>query len=389
MKPGGSDTADTAARRLLLLLGTVALSVTMLAAAALGTLGLLYRSELVDHCSRLRDWLAGHPEVLLGSIPLGLMAYVVGFTIWRATEQGMATSRLLAKLDKPRPMPERLARVLHPLGIAGRVDFVAHPVPLCFCYGLGRPRVCASAGLVDLLDDAELAAVLRHERHHLARRDPARLFVAQALRSGIGFLPGVTTVVDRYAVATEIAADAASAANDEERLLLAQAVLKVLRAQHGLHDLPAAVASAFSPVAARVDSLLTPDASFPRLQARTMVHLTAGIGMLAVLTAAPIALAARPDSQQAHPCATDFRRHLGGGQPMHTMPLRDRSIAASDIRPDRPPATRQPNRVRRRSCALTATTTVLSDIKSAPKAGESRMPQGARIPAAKGRAMTL
>jgi len=43
----------------------------------------------------------------------------------------------------------------------------------------------------------------------------------------------------------------------------------------------------------------------------------------------------------------------------------------------------------RSSWALTATIMVLRDISNAPTAGESRMPSGARTPAASGRAMTL
>src|SRR5690606_37657126 len=44
---------------------------------------------------------------------------------------------------------------------------------------------------------------------------------------------------------------------------------------------------------------------------------------------------------------------------------------------------------RRRSWALRATTMVLTDISAAPTAGESRMPIGARMPAASGSAKTL
>src|SRR6056297_32916 len=44
---------------------------------------------------------------------------------------------------------------------------------------------------------------------------------------------------------------------------------------------------------------------------------------------------------------------------------------------------------RRMSCALIETTTVLALMKSAPTAGDSTTPQGARTPAASGRAMTL
>ncbi len=44
---------------------------------------------------------------------------------------------------------------------------------------------------------------------------------------------------------------------------------------------------------------------------------------------------------------------------------------------------------RRRSCALTATTTVLSDISTAPTAGDSTIPFDASTPAASGMARIL
>ncbi len=307
MKPSPSVAADRAARRLLVLLGTLASAVTVLAAGALWVLVPLYRSEITNHCLRFGDWLAGHPEVLLGLVPLSLIVYVVVRTAWRAVEQGAATTRLLAALDRPRPLPERLAGLVQSQGMMGRLDFVDHPVPLSFCHGLCRPRICVSAGLLGLLDDAELAAVLRHEHHHLARHDPARLLVARALCDGIGFLPGVAAVFERYIAAMEIAADAASARDDEDRLLLAEAVLKLLRAQQHLRGLPAAPISPFSPLVARVESLLAPGSSAPRLQARTFAQLAVGIGMLMFLTAAPIALSAKPDP--LHPCTIDVHRH--------------------------------------------------------------------------------
>lgn len=47
------------------------------------------------------------------------------------------------------------------------------------------------------------------------------------------------------------------------------------------------------------------------------------------------------------------------------------------------------SRTRRRSCAFTATMTVLSDISTAPTAGWSTMPYGASTPAASGMATML
>src|SRR6185369_10779115 len=50
---------------------------------------------------------------------------------------------------------------------------------------------------------------------------------------------------------------------------------------------------------------------------------------------------------------------------------------------------RYQSRARRKSCALTATTIVLSDIRTAPSAGLNTTPLVARTPAARGIATTL
>jgi hypothetical protein len=66
--------------------------------------------------------------------------------------------------------------------VAGRrVVVVAGARPLAFCAGLVRPRVFVSEGALECLSEDELAAVVEHEAHHAARRDPLRLLVARAI----------------------------------------------------------------------------------------------------------------------------------------------------------------------------------------------------------------
>lgn len=64
-------------------------------------------------------------------------------------------------------------------GLAGRVDFVEAAAPFSFAYGLTRPRVAVSGGLLGSAFEHELDAVLTHERHHVANRDPLEVRVAQ------------------------------------------------------------------------------------------------------------------------------------------------------------------------------------------------------------------
>ncbi len=319
MTDGPSTAADRVAGWRLTLLAAIAATVVLLAVGALLTLASLYRSEILDHCSRLRDWWRGHPEAVLGLLPFGLVAYVAGTILWRAIQQQAAATRLLAALDRPRPLPARLDRLAHALGIVPDLDYVDHPVPVCFCHGLRRPRICVSAGLVALLDDLELAAVLRHERHHLARRDPARLLAARALCAGIGFVPGVAGIYDSFAAATEIAADTAASTDEAGHLALAQAVLKLLRAQHGLRDLSDAPVSAIAPRATRVDALLGCAARPPRLPRRALAEACVGVGLTACLVVAPVALAARPEARALHPCAIEHPGQAGG---MSSFPSR-------------------------------------------------------------------
>lgn len=125
--------------------------------------------------------------------------------------------------------PPRLARIGNDLGLAGRLTFLAAPEPMACCYGFLRPRVAVTAGLVDRLDDVELAAVLGHERHHLRRRDPLCLLLLDAAAAALFMLPGAPILRQRWHARIELAADRAALAI-APRGALAGALLAVLAA---------------------------------------------------------------------------------------------------------------------------------------------------------------
>lgn len=141
------------------------------------------------------------------------------------------THRLLADLARrQRLLPTALAGLVDALHLAGRVTLVEDAAPYAFAVGLLRPRIWLSTGLLDLLDEAELAAVLRHERHHLRRHDPLRVLAARSLAHGLFFLPAAVALRNLYLEAKEREADAASGAGPD----LAAALLKLVRA--GAHQ---------------------------------------------------------------------------------------------------------------------------------------------------------
>jgi hypothetical protein len=79
-----------------------------------------------------------------------------------------------------------------------------------FSAGLLRPVVYVSEGTLGAAGDAELDAILAHEEHHCARRDPLRLLLARVVADAIGPLPPFAALAERQAAVADLAADAAA-----------------------------------------------------------------------------------------------------------------------------------------------------------------------------------
>lgn len=136
----------------------------------------------------------------------------------------------LERLPVAEVSPETTGRsgILRVLDEAARVRVIDDADVYVFCAGLFRPRVFVSWGLLHALAPAELEAVLRHELHHLRRRDPFRLFVLGLVERLAVPLPLLRAALGRVRVAVELAADRAAleAVGPET---LASAIVKVAR----------------------------------------------------------------------------------------------------------------------------------------------------------------
>lgn len=97
--------------------------------------------------------------------------------------------------------------------------------PHAFCAGLLRPRIYLSTGALSVLSWTELNAVVAHEAHHVAQRDPLRILLARVLRDALFFLPIMRHVADRYCALAEMAADDAAVRYCGDRRALASAML--------------------------------------------------------------------------------------------------------------------------------------------------------------------
>jgi Zn-dependent protease with chaperone function len=145
-------------------------------------------------------------------------------------------------------------------GPAGETLLLEHPAPVAFCIPGARPLLVLSSGMLAELDDAQLAAVVAHERAHLSERHHLLLLPFVAWRAALPVLPAAGRAHDAVRDLVEMRADdvaLGSLSGPEPRRTLAAAIVAVAGGAGGV--VPAgALAVTGGAVAVRVRRLLSP-----------------------------------------------------------------------------------------------------------------------------------
>jgi Zn-dependent protease with chaperone function len=169
-----------------------------------------------------------------------------------------------------------LVSTRNPLLPGARV--VEHALPLAYCLPGLRPRVVLSSGVLALLREDEVRAVLAHEAAHVDQRHDLVVLPFVALRATFPGLRGVRTAVGEVGLLVEMLADD-RAARGHSREVLARALYKV-----GSGTVPAGgLGAAGGSVLLRAQRLLEPPAPLPLRARAAVLAATAGVLALAPL----------------------------------------------------------------------------------------------------------
>ncbi|MCU1581620.1 MAG: hypothetical protein JWO01_1008 [Microbacteriaceae bacterium] len=133
---------------------------------------------------------------LSGAILLGIhLLLTLGLTFARAERSRRRHGELVQLLSAP--MPERPGTRL-----------IDHEAPVAYCLpGTTRSITVLSAGLIELLDDDQLRAVISHEMAHVAQRHHLVLLAFRAWRGSLPWFPIATRALDAVTVLVEMLAD--------------------------------------------------------------------------------------------------------------------------------------------------------------------------------------
>jgi Zn-dependent protease with chaperone function len=260
-------------------------------------------SQLIGACViRLRDTYAAPGGALVARLGLALAAVVAARTAVAAATHLRAVRR-------------HSLRQAQAVRLVGRPEptldavLVEHPQPAAYCVAGPDPTVIVTTAAVAALDGDQLAAVLAHERAHLAWRHHRLVALARIAEQLLPFLPLMRETATQVARLVELHADDTATTDNNARTLAT--ALVVLAEQGALAPTPAMVGlgvtglgvtglgaaglgAAGADALQRVQRLLRPAEPLGRLQRRLLRAGTAGLAvtpLLLALTPALVALA--------------------------------------------------------------------------------------------------
>ena len=179
-----------------------------------------------------------------------------------------------------------LELVVQPSAELPDTRLLEHPAPVAFCIPGARPLLVLSSGMVAELDDAQLAAVVAHERAHLSEHHHLLLLPFVAWEAALPVLPAAARAHAAVRDLVEMRADDValrSLTGTAPRRTLAQAIVAAAEGTGGVPVPGGALAVTGGATRARVMRLLEPPSPLPALARWTA--LAAACLLLALPTA--------------------------------------------------------------------------------------------------------
>ncbi len=163
-------------------------------------------------------------SLVVPPLVLGLPLLVGGA---RAVRRSYRLGRMV--VHRSATPPRRLLVLARRAGLARPPVHLDDARAYAFAYGWWRPRTAVSCGLLALLTDDEVTAVLRHEAHHARCGGPIRHAVLDVLGDAFRYWPRGRELVDSARLDEELAADRAACCADDDAAALLSALLKLAR----------------------------------------------------------------------------------------------------------------------------------------------------------------
>ena len=127
---------------------------------------------------------------------------------------------------------DMVKKLAEKLELRNKLFVYRNTCPDAFCFGFINPKIYISTGLVGILSEIELEAVVRHEKHHLENKDALTHIFASVTRTLFPFFPVISDISNRYRVQNEIEADEAAIKGMKSSASLVSVLRKLVSFDH-------------------------------------------------------------------------------------------------------------------------------------------------------------
>lgn len=215
-----------------------------------------------------------------GGFGVGIAGAILALGI--AARVSYCATSALRKIRRDRLVQQQSLTLAARYDDTWRVSVVEHQAPAAYCIPGRRSTVVFTTGALSSLDDAQLRAVIAHERAHLDARHDVVLALAAALRRSFPRLACMNIGQAELARLVEMRADDV-ALRTTERLVMAKALVTLANG-----PMPTGALGAGGSALARLQRLVEPQQSI-----RWPSRLILAVGSVTLLVL-PVVIAAEP-----------------------------------------------------------------------------------------------
>lgn len=208
----------------LVISGTIFIQMALYVLSMLAGWNVKFNIVVVCH-----SWLKGIGLSSLEYALDALVIYTLLLTIWQIGSQFFYSSRLKRHFERYKD--NLLTNNMNQTHSSGEKDIiiVSNPAPIAITMGFVKPQIVISTGLISILTDDELKAVISHEMYHKNNRDPLKIFILSLCGSTIGYIPILKWFNHQYRIIKEVLADEFAISKQETSVNLGSALLKMLK----------------------------------------------------------------------------------------------------------------------------------------------------------------
>jgi Zn-dependent protease with chaperone function len=192
-----------------------------------------------------------------------IIAYTVLISIFKITEQYFLMKRFRNRIKDYKNT--YLTNMINRMFDRQNEDILVinQNQSLAFTMGFRKPIIVLSSGLLEIMEDDELRAIVEHETFHQKNHDSIKILILQLISQTLRYIPLTKWSYQNYKIISELMADEYAIQKLGSEVGLSSALLKLIKNRCTVNLIPVLVHFSDESVNFRLQQLVSPRKAIP------------------------------------------------------------------------------------------------------------------------------